>query len=120
MSCYRDKVRGEVDGFTEFDPDRGVALCLARFDVFHRDMSFEEFVEAVVSIADEDADEHFRAQSTFLIGGDGAVSIDFVGKYETLQRDFDHVARTIGLPDMELPCCRSSSHNHATSDCGRH
>lgn len=34
--------------------------------------------------------------------GLGTILVDFVGKYETLQRDFDAVCRAIGLPRLEL------------------
>src|SRR5262249_52924101 len=60
VSCYRDKIRGEVDGYTYFTIRPGVANCLARFDAFIPGMSFADFVMAVASIRDEDADGHFR------------------------------------------------------------
>src|SRR6266542_5017541 len=34
VSCYRDKIRGEVEGYTYFTIRPGVANCLARFDAF--------------------------------------------------------------------------------------
>ncbi len=55
VSCYRDKIRGEVDGYTYFTIRPGVANCLARFDAFVPGMSFADFVVAVASIRDEDA-----------------------------------------------------------------
>jgi hypothetical protein len=53
VSCYRDKILGEVPEFTSFHPARGVAYCLARFDVFRAGMSFDEFVKAVAAVPDE-------------------------------------------------------------------
>lgn len=103
VSCYRDKIRGEVDGFTNFSVRPGVADCLARFDLFVAGMSFDEFVAAVATISDADADEHFRSQDTFLRTGAGAVGVDFVGRYEHLRSDFERVARSIGLPSIDLP-----------------
>ena len=66
VSCYRDKVLGEVRDFMALDPARGLAYCLARFDVFRPDMSFDAFVRAVATITDEEADDHFRSQHTFV------------------------------------------------------
>ena len=66
MSCYRDKIRGEVDGYTYCTIRPGVANCLAQFDAFVPGMSFADFVVAVASIRDEDADGHFRSQHTFV------------------------------------------------------
>jgi Sulfotransferase family len=103
VSCYRDKIRGEVDGFTSFTIRPGVANCLARFDAFVAGMSFEDFVRAVASIDDAAADEHFRSQCAFVTDAGGALAVDFVGRYERLAEDFGHVARVINLPPIELP-----------------
>lgn len=103
VSCYRDKIRGEVRGFTGF-AESGVAHCLARFDAFSPEMSFTDFVHVVASIPDQVADEHFRSQSDYVVNASGTVAVDFIGRYEALERDFAHVARRIGLPfDTRLP-----------------
>jgi hypothetical protein len=103
VSCYRDKIRGEVDGFTNFSMRPGVADCLADFDAFTPDMAFDDFVAAVASIPDEQADAHFRSQSTFLTDQVGEIAVDFVGRYERLLADFNLVQGMIGLPAIELP-----------------
>ncbi len=103
VSCYRDKIRGEVDGYTYFTDRPGVANCLARFDAFVAGMSFDEFVAAVASIPDSDADGHFRSQYTFVTNRAGDIGIDFVGRYESLLSDFQVVRRRIALPHIELP-----------------
>lgn len=103
VSCYRDKIRNEVDGYTHFTIRPGVANCLARFDVFVANMPFDDFVAAVASIPDSKADEHFRSQHTFLTNRRGELTADFVGRYERLADDFDIVRQRTGLPDIELP-----------------
>jgi chondroitin 4-sulfotransferase 11 len=103
VSCYRDKIRGEVDGFTYFTDRPGVANCLARFDAFFAGMSFDEFVRAVASIPDEEADAHFRSQHTFVTDEEGRLATDFVGRYERLAEDWRRVGQRIGLPAIELP-----------------
>lgn len=103
VSCYRDKIQGQVADFTLFSQS-GVARCLTRFDVFSANMSFEAFVYAVASIPDAAADEHFRSQHKFLTNGRREIAIDFVGRYETLEADFLYVAERIGLPKgISLP-----------------
>jgi hypothetical protein len=109
VSCYRDKIRGEVADFTEFDSERGVAHCLARFDLFYRNMPFEAFVHAVAQIADVDADAHFRSQSTFVTNAGGKVAVDYVGRYETLAQDFRTVCEYVGLPTLVLPRVQAAS-----------
>ena len=51
---------------------------------------------------------HFPAQKEFLKGQysngiDKRPYINFYGKYETLQEDFDYVCEKIGLPKTKLP-----------------
>ena len=103
VSCYRDKLRGEVEGYTYFTIRPGVANCLARFDAFIPGMSFADFVVAVASIRDEDADGHLRSQHTFVTDEEGKIGIDFIGRFERLAEDFRFVQERIGLPRNELP-----------------
>jgi chondroitin 4-sulfotransferase 11 len=108
VSCYRDKINGEVSDFTGF-AESGVAHCLARFDAFSVDMSFSEFVFAVASISDENADEHFRSQADFVTNSAGVIAVDFVGRYEELDNHFAQVVREIGLPSgTNLPRLQSA------------
>lgn len=107
VSCYRDKILGEVPDFTSFHPARGVAYCLARFDVFRAGMSFDQFVEAVATIPDDEADSHFRSQHTFVTNALGDVAIDFLGKFETLASDFGR--EKLGLPSLVLPRVQGAS-----------
>jgi sulfotransferase famil protein len=103
VSCYRDKIRGEVDGYTYFTIRPGVANCLARFEAFVPGMSFADFVVAVASIRDEDADGHFRSQHTFVTSKEGKIGVDFLGRFERLIEDFRFIQERIGLPRDELP-----------------
>src|SRR5215831_12189843 len=103
VSCYRDKIAGEVEGFTYCTIRPGVANCLARFDAFTAGMPFPEFCEAVASIPDDEADAHFRSQYTFVMNGGRKLAVDFLGRYERLPIDLEHVRRRIGLPEISLP-----------------
>ena len=42
-------------------------------------------------------------QSDYLMDLNGELIVDFIGHYETLQQDFDHCCKTIGIPKIELP-----------------
>jgi chondroitin 4-sulfotransferase 11 len=103
VSCYRDKIGGEVDGYTYCTIRPGIANCLARFDVFFPGMSFSDFVAAVALIPDDEADPHFRSQHTFVTNEANAVGIDFLGRFERLADDFRLIQEKIGLPCYELP-----------------
>ena len=102
VSCYRDKIRGEVDGFTFFTIRPGVANCLARFPAFVAGMAFDDFVRAVAAIPDGDADPHFRSQHSFVCDRAGRIAVDLVGRYERLSEDVREVERRLGLPALAL------------------
>jgi len=108
VSCYRDKINDEVGGHTEFTVRPGVANCLARFDAFQAGMPFDAFVEAVASIPDSEANEHFRPQHTFLTNWKGDLTANFVGRFENLAEDFQIVRQKTGLPEIELPCLQAA------------
>jgi chondroitin 4-sulfotransferase 11 len=108
VSCYRDKIGGEVADFTSISGS-GVAHCLAGSDVFTASMDFEAFLNAVATIPDEDADEHFRSQHCSVTNADGEIAVDFLGRYENLSSDLARVAEKIGLPsDIRLPQLQSN------------
>jgi len=48
-------------------------------------------------------------QSDFVCNENGDVIVDFLGKFETLDADFDHVCRQLGLPSTELPYINKSA-----------
>jgi chondroitin 4-sulfotransferase 11 len=43
-----------------------------------------------------------------------AKQCDFIGRFETLQQDFDTVCHEIGIPKMKLPHTNKSKHKHYT------
>ncbi|MFT4797266.1 MAG: chondroitin 4-sulfotransferase 11 [Candidatus Azotimanducaceae bacterium] len=102
LSCYRDKVLFQAEGFTNSTQRAGVADCFAHYEQIRAGMSFDEFVEAIVSIPDNEADAHFRSQHTFLSNANGQVSVDFVGRFESLNSDLVDVQRRAKMPSFEL------------------
>jgi hypothetical protein len=75
--------------------------------IFHKDMSFAEFVEAVAKIPDRVSDIHFRSQHTFLYHRK-KLMVDFVGHFEQLDQDWGLLREKFGLP--ALPHQNRSSH----------
>ena len=57
---------------------------------------------------------HIQPQYDFLDCG-GDIAIDFVGKFESLQRDFNTVQKLLGLEVKKLEIHRANSHNHYES-----
>jgi sulfotransferase famil protein len=74
--------------------------------------SFEEFVSCCTDeIVDTDGRKRiFRNQIDYLIDEHGAVIVDFIGRFEKLQDDFDEVTSRLGMPRVELPRTNASRH----------
>jgi chondroitin 4-sulfotransferase 11 len=54
----------------------------------------------------------FRNQIDYLIDEKGAIIVDFIGRFEHLQEDFDVISRHLGRAPVELP--RTNTSQHAT------
>ena len=58
---------------------------------------------------------HFYPQYDFIVNGrDKDIGIDFIGRFENLQEDFDKVCKHIGLPPQKLIPTNTSRHKHYT------
>jgi hypothetical protein len=58
------------------------------------------------------ADRHLPPQANFVTFR-GRVLVDFVGRFESLQADFDHVCDWIGMPRTALPAVASATQERA-------
>jgi len=54
--------------------------------------------------------DHFAPQRLFTRDEDGSQILDFVGKFENLQKDFNVVCEKIGVPACTLPLTNISNH----------
>lgn len=74
--------------------------------------SFEEFIfNCTDEILDSDGRKDiFRNQIDYLVDKNGAVIVDFIGRFERLQDCFDEVAARLGLPSIQLPRVNASGH----------
>ena len=107
VSCYAEKIRddGDNEHFTA-----GISNILLPFEVFRSGMSFEEFAKAAAAISDDRADPHWRSQHTFVSSG-GKLWVDFIGRFESIERDFQFVCERIGA-NCTLPHLLKSKHNN--------
>jgi len=93
-SCYTQKI-------VLYGRMRNLPIEFWRYGgAFHADMSFEDFVRAVARIPDRIADIHFRSQHCFLYRGERA-TVDFIGRFEALERDWETVRQRFGLPALQ-------------------
>ncbi|MGF1523655.1 MAG: sulfotransferase family protein [Leptolyngbyaceae cyanobacterium] len=111
VSCYSEKIKsdknfsGKTNSFKN-----GVHKGFLKYEIFRANMSFEEFLRAVASIPDNEAEQHFRSQHTFLTDKDGKWISDFIGKFENLDQDFHEIFRRLQRPDIQLPLSNQTGH----------
>lgn len=56
--------------------------------------------------------DHFLTQCDFLLDKDGEPMVNFIGRFENLQKDFDVICSKIGIPPIKLPHENRTSHRH--------
>ena len=71
--------------------------------------SFKEFVHNLDSIYNSIRSPHFKIQFNWI-----DKKLNFIGRFENLQEDFDTVCDKIGIPKQNLPHTNKSKHKHYT------
>jgi chondroitin 4-sulfotransferase 11 len=80
--------------------------------VLDRASTFEEFLTRCTDeVLDPDGRKAiFRNQIDYLLDDDGKVLVDYVGRFERLQQDFDVISRRLGRASVALPRHNASQH----------
>jgi hypothetical protein len=65
--------------------------------------SFDEFMQSY------NEGQIFMKQSDFLYSHNDELLVDFVGRYENIQADFDHISQRLALPEIPLEQVNVSS-----------
>ena len=83
-----------------------------KYNGFKVGISFEELVYAIRDIQDREAERHFKSQYTFVTDQRNNLVVDFVGRFENLEEDFNKICKIAGLPPIALPHRYKSVHDH--------
>ena len=108
LSCYKNKIKNPND----LSKETGVGLIFDPYgSKFYKNMTFKQFLEAIISLNPEEYDRHFAPQYKFVCDEDENVVVDFVGKFEHLQRDIDFLINKKKLPKQKLIFFNKSNFN---------
>lgn len=94
LSCYLDRILG-IPG--QPVPPARKQLCRQMKVPLDYEVSFAEFVEFICSQNSYDMNEHWRDQYSTLQCGE--ISLDFIGKLESLAGDLEFVSRRVCRPN---------------------
>jgi|10_taG_2_1085330.scaffolds.fasta_scaffold14750_2 hypothetical protein len=102
-----DRFLSAYSEFTQLEHREGYHL-----DIF----KYKDFSHFCVELHNSEwiKDVHFRPQHEFLYDGDDCL-VDFVGRYENLEEDWNHALQTVGIPAITLstiPRHRKTRHAH--------
>ncbi len=105
VSCYLNKILSKSR--TDYYFKNGIPRTFFKYgEAFHSEMPFEEFVDAICNIPDEDSNNHFKSQHKFVSDSNGEPLVDFIGKFEKMEEDFSHICRKLNIKKIELPRIR--------------
>ena len=99
VSCFFDKTKRTVGSKWQL-----------RAYVKYIDSNFTEFVHGIATDDVNNSNIHHRLQYN-LINHD---YLNFIGKFENLQKDFDFICYEVGVSDCELPHWNKTQHEHYT------
>jgi hypothetical protein len=71
--------------------------------------TFKEFVHKLENVSGKTCDRHIRSLYTFF-----PPDIDFIGRFENLQSDFNLISERLGVSDENLPHINKTNHKHYT------
>tara|TARA_R100000008_G_scaffold86751_1_gene81335 strand:+ start:6683 stop:7273 length:591 start_codon:yes stop_codon:yes gene_type:complete len=130
LKQYKERYTKEYNSYFKFsfvrNPwDRVVSLYSRKGDgiqksMFRRGqqighgMSFEQFVDWIELSTDTCRKPTPKKNMVDFYMVDGSIDIDFVGRLENIQEDFNIVCNKIGIPRQQLPHINKSKHKHYT------
>ncbi|XP_067414053.1 carbohydrate sulfotransferase 9-like isoform X1 [Emydura macquarii macquarii] len=114
VSAYRDKL-------LHSEPYYSIAVANKIKAMFRENknstekVTFQEFVNFILTQKQDDLDIHWKPM--FLLCDPCNIHYDFLGKFETLEEDAEHVLRNIGAPEgLHYPNFKVHASEKRTSD----
>jgi chondroitin 4-sulfotransferase 11 len=106
VSCYQDKViRQKPDYLQARNGKRGISL---RWQLNHVKPSFKEFIKIITKDENIHKDDHWDTYHNRVVFED----VDFIGRIENMQEDFNTICDEIGIPQLELEHRNKTQHDY--------
>jgi hypothetical protein len=98
VSCYENKLHTDK-------AEVGKTICFLIYDSYlfgflSKDRGFRSFARRVCMIPDCLSDRHFASQSMDAVGPDGRLLVDYVGKLERMERDYEPLRQKFGFAPL--------------------
>ncbi|MBP3852936.1 MAG: sulfotransferase family 2 domain-containing protein [Erysipelotrichaceae bacterium] len=95
VSCYQSKFHADQEIYRRDKEDFEFADY--PYGNFSIDDSFDSFVRKVVKIPNHLLDRHFCIQTSLVYDPDGKPKVDFIGKFENLEEEFEPIRKKYDL-----------------------
>ena len=102
------------DGYFKFTFVRNPWDKMVSFYEYYRKLRNEPNIKFIDFLLDEHWKPMFYDQLTHLVSHNGKNEIDFIGKFENLQEDFNTICDKIKIPRHQLPHKNATNHKHYT------
>jgi chondroitin 4-sulfotransferase 11 len=85
-----------------------------RFKKEFGDITFPQFIKKTSALYLNEYSHKKQGQSFWLRDATGAIKVDFIGRFENIQQDFNTICNEIGIPQIDLPHINKTKHKHYT------
>lgn len=112
LYLYRQQIRkletARSTGFKEWLVERASLATECDHEALNREFAPEYLVGTSVRHDPEGWRVKFDSAFRMLADQDGQLAVDFIGRFERLQSDFDQVCGKLGIPRRMLPHCNKT------------
>lgn len=100
VSCYESKYHKDKQMFGKYRKDLEFDGYL--FGYIRKDQGFTNFLCRIALIPDAYKDHHFKPQYNIVYDRNGRKNVDYVGKYEKLNQEYQQISEKFNLNQLDV------------------